>query len=558
MSIALIKVSNINNRLIPLGLACLQAYLKVNDISVRVFNFRAASYSLPKSAMDPLIQLEPVNFIMNHNDFPILIPLIDAILNGKEIDFNDGIFPDVIKDYAIRIHETPGQVKERYEAIINYIKEILPMINHKYAYVGFSVDYLNVIETVLMSTFLKVKDPNLKIVWGGPSITQSFEAFKLMLSRGICDGLIIGEGESPIFEFVSGKDLNEIRGILSLKNYSKNEFVYKKSNQLDLDTLPTPDYENIPLDTYYNWASVYRSRGCTNRCKFCGEWFLFGPKFRVRSVEKVVADIETIIEKHKPKYMIFGESLINDDLNYFENLCDAMIEKEFKVKFGTHFRANITPQLAKKAHLAGFNDAWVGVEALTDQELMEMNKSMTVNRNIETINNFTQAGINVLAMLVVGFSNLENERKNCEAVLKTIGMFSEKRHLSGKPLKIQWRPAPAFLVPSSLNYMDRKKDHTTSWNPIQYSNNKRDIEGLKSELSNIPYEFNWSISPVEIGKFVKKIQDADRKAGFAIGGITKHVINTMMENKRKDRLLRKQKRFGVLAQRVGELEKTVN
>ncbi len=81
--------------------------------------------------------------------------------------------------------------------------------------------------------------------------------------------------------------------------------------------MPTPDYTDISLDTYFQIASIYRSRGCTNRCKFCAEWKLFGRWFRVRSVEKVVKDIEIIIEKHKPQYMIFGESLINDNLQYF-------------------------------------------------------------------------------------------------------------------------------------------------------------------------------------------------------------------------------------------------
>ncbi len=48
MTIALVKVSCINDRLIPLGLACLQAYLKQNLIPVQVFNFRCTNYTLPK------------------------------------------------------------------------------------------------------------------------------------------------------------------------------------------------------------------------------------------------------------------------------------------------------------------------------------------------------------------------------------------------------------------------------------------------------------------------------------------------------------------------------
>ncbi len=301
-----------------MGLACLQAYLKLNNIHVNVFNFRATSYSVPRAMIDPLIQLKPLKLVMNHTDFPILIPLVDSILNDLEINFNEGIFPDLCLNYAKRFYETPQKIQERYESTVDYVKSILSKLNKNFSYIGFSVDYLNVIETALTSAFLKQFDPTIQIIWSGPAISQSYNAFKLMLSRGVCDGLVIGEGEQPILDFASGKPLKDIWGQMFIKKKGKNEFVYKRGIQLDLDLLPTPDYENIPFNTYFLMASVYRSRGCTNRCKFCGEWFLFGPKFRVRSIENVVNDIEIILEKHKPKYMIFGESLINDDFEYFE------------------------------------------------------------------------------------------------------------------------------------------------------------------------------------------------------------------------------------------------
>jgi len=164
---------------------------------------------------------------------------------------------------------------------------------------------------------------------------------------------------------MNGKDYTSIEGLIALDD--NGDTVYKMRNPLDIDSLPTPDYTDLQLDTYFQIATVYRSRGCTNRCQFCAEWNLFGPRFRVRSVENVVNDIETIIERHNPQYIAFGESLVNDDLEYFEGLCDALIEKRFPIHFGADFRANIPPGLARKAYRAGFNDAWVGFEAFSDR-----------------------------------------------------------------------------------------------------------------------------------------------------------------------------------------------
>jgi len=332
---------------------------------------------------------------------------------------------------------------------------------------------------------------------------------------------------------------------------------FSKGDQINLDLLPTPDYTDIPLDTYYQIASIYRSRGCTNRCNFCAEWELFGPRFRTRSIEKVVRDIENIVQNHKPGFMLFGESLINDDLDYFEDLCDALIEKNLDIKFGTHFRANITPELAKKAKLAGFEDAWVGFEAFSDEDLKEMNKGTSVHQNMETIENLTQAGVNVIAMLVVGFSDLNTELKNGKNVVKTIGFYSNKKRKTEDdnqlPLPIQFRPVPMYIVPGSFDYKKKIGSDTKPWkcNFVSHQN-RYEINNLERELRTIPYTFKRPIPNQDVVQLIKLIQNADREAGFTIGGVTKYVIDYTMDKRRKNRKARKIQRIGVSAQRFND------
>ncbi|GAG94100.1 unnamed protein product, partial [marine sediment metagenome] len=206
--------------------------------------------------------------------------------------------------------------------------------------------------------------------------------------------------------------------------------------------------------------------------------------------------------------MLFGESLINDDLVYFEELCDALIEKNLDIKFGTHFRANITPILARKAKLAGFEDAWVGFEAFSDTELKEMNKGTNVNQNIETIESLTQAGVNVLAMLVVGFSDIETEKSNCQSIVQTIEHFSNRLYIDKdgikRPLPIQFRPAPMYIVPGSFDYQAKK--HTTMWpwkSKFRTDRSERDIVNLETELKGIPYTFKRPIPEEKIVELMR-------------------------------------------------------
>lgn len=543
MPLALVKVSAINDRLIPLGIACLQAYLKQHGAPVDVFNFRIDSYLLPKVFADPLIQDIPPNFIMNHQDFPIVLSLIE-----NELDIETPIFDDLFNDYAHRVHEKPLSVKNRIDRMISYSKEfIIPNLLESFETIAFSLDYQNITDTAIASYLLRLYDPSIQIIWGGATITQSSDAFQLLLQEGLVDALVLGEGEYPIFSIMSDKDYKFIEGVMSLGK--ERQIRYNKGVQLDINRLPSPDYSNLPLDTYYKVGSVYRSRGCTNRCNFCAEWNLFGPRFRVRSVKNSIMDIEKVLDVVEPEYMIFGESLVNDDNEYFSRLCDAMIEKKFPIKFGSHFRAQFAPEIARKMYQAGFNDAWVGFEAFTDDELSAMNKGASMKQNLETINMLTNARINVLAMLVVGFSNMEDEIKNNEATISLINRLSQT-HVNGEPLSIQFRPSPMFIVPGSFDYKN-KMAYTRSWKCLSRTKENIDkLEILERKLAHIPYEFSRPISDEEVGILLQKIKEADRNAGFKIGGLAQHCINFMVEQRKLERKNKKLEKYGVITQRA--------
>ena len=243
MTIALVKVSCINDRLIPLGLACLQAYLKQHSEQVKVFNFRTTEYTLPKVIFDPLIQLDLTNFIMNHQDFPLLLPITNELMLGKIPDFTKGIFPDILKDYSSRMFEELKASRTRFEAMIEYCRSTILKDLYAFDIVTFSLNYLNISESVISSCFLKQVKPNCKIIWGGPSITQSFESFKMFLSKGVCDGLVIGEGEQPLLEIAQKKKLSNQIWIVTNENY---RYIQKPNIWLD-SILPV----NLGIGSYF-------------------------------------------------------------------------------------------------------------------------------------------------------------------------------------------------------------------------------------------------------------------------------------------------------------------
>ncbi len=95
----------------------------------------------------------------------------------------------MIEAYATRLYERPEETQRRYESTLSYVKGIIPKLGNNHSIIAFFLDYLNIVETVIGSSLLKQSDPNIQIVWGGPTITPSFDAFKLFLKKEHVMGL---------------------------------------------------------------------------------------------------------------------------------------------------------------------------------------------------------------------------------------------------------------------------------------------------------------------------------------------------------------------------------
>lgn len=107
-----------------------------------------------------------------------------------------------------------------------------------------------------------------------------------------------------------GKSLEGVKGV-----YYKENGVIKR-NELrgfigDLDSLPFPAYDLMPLDKYSVLGSkleqfpVISSRGCPFSCRYCSSSSFMGHRFRARSAKNVVDEIEWL--DFKAKHIAFGD-----------------------------------------------------------------------------------------------------------------------------------------------------------------------------------------------------------------------------------------------------------
>ena len=153
----------------------------------------------------------------------------------------------------------------------------------------------------------KIKElhPDIPIVSGGINQTSIPE---FILSHGCIDYIVLGEGELTMLKLVERLEKNEsiedISGLAYVKD-GKPMVNPKQQEDLieDLDILPWPAFDLIPIENYINAKSPHgasrgrsiqmiATRGCPYTCTFCTAPKMWLPKWRSRSPKNVVDEME--------------------------------------------------------------------------------------------------------------------------------------------------------------------------------------------------------------------------------------------------------------------------
>jgi radical SAM superfamily enzyme YgiQ (UPF0313 family) len=128
----------------------------------------------------------------------------------------------------------------------------------------------------------------IPVVMGGITVSSLREQ-----AKAHCDSVVIGEGESLWPEVLADFE----RG--GLKPFY---FIPPGRDEFDLAAAPMPRFDLLAPQKY-NRLTVQTSRGCPHRCEFCASSVLLTPRYKVKPVEKVIAEIREI-KKIWPKPFI--------------------------------------------------------------------------------------------------------------------------------------------------------------------------------------------------------------------------------------------------------------
>ncbi|EGT2190351.1 B12-binding domain-containing radical SAM protein [Clostridium perfringens] len=293
----------------------------------------------------------------------------------KDLDFQGDI-----KEFSIN-----DRVENTLEGIIEEKPDV----------VAFSCYIWNMEFVNRLAELIKLVDPNIEILYGGPEVSYEGKEF---LENHEGEYVIVGEGEKTFREFVLYKlgegKIEDIKGL----NYKRDGKVFEnpKRPEMDMNELvfPYTYEEDINNKIVYYEAS----RGCPFKCKYCLSSVMHGVRFL--DVERVKKELKYFMERGL-KLVKFVDRTFNCNREYTVELLKYLSEQDTETRF--HFE--VAADLLTEEQIEILNNApkgrfqlEVGVQTTNNEVLHNINRYITYENIKEKVLKVA-AGKNVMQHL---------------------------------------------------------------------------------------------------------------------------------------------------------------
>lgn len=218
------------------------------------------------------------------------------------------------------------------------------------------------------------------------------------------DLICVGEGEETFRDILRGAEKTQPAwdDIPGLAFGREGEIVKTKHRKLvqDLDTLPMPAYDMMPMHLYGTsrylfspgGSTLHHSRGCTSKCSFCAWWTTMAdrstdaqgntklsPRWRSKSVDRMMAEVSELYYRYGKRAYVWVDESWNIDPRFNLQFSEEMIRSGMKTKWMCFMRADCIVRDHKKGILeaqirAGLSHILIGVERAEDANLKDLDK----------------------------------------------------------------------------------------------------------------------------------------------------------------------------------------
>ncbi|HTY44767.1 MAG TPA: radical SAM protein [Patescibacteria group bacterium] len=270
-----------------------------------------------------------------------------------------------------------------------------------------------------LAALVKRIDAGCRVVAGGAYATAYRDS---IIKDPHIDFIVIGEGERTICGLAealeAGKDPSAIAGI-GFRKDGKVVITPAVSPIEDIDSILPPAWDLVDMEKYFRplrkhsqnpvsvftrVAPVITSRGCSFGCIYCHN--IFGKKVRLRRVEDVVDEIETLVKRYALQEIEIIDDIFNYDLPRAKRICDEIIKRGIKValSFPNALRADmVDEELIVKLKQAGTYVIYYAIESASPQVQRRIDKKLDLPKTKRIIELTVAHGIITGGYFMLGF-----------------------------------------------------------------------------------------------------------------------------------------------------------
>lgn len=260
---------------------------------------------------------------------------------------------------------------------------------------------LGAFDAVALSSFTaRIKDAyrladryraaGVKVILGGLHVTSV-----PMEATQHADSIVIGEGEPVWPELLADLEAGKLKPVYD-----------SRGRDYSLDDAPMPRFELLDVDRY-NRLTVQTQRGCPFRCEFCAASILISSKYKLKPVEKVIAEIRRIKEFWPQPFIEFADDNTFVNKHRSRELMRALAKEDVRWFTETDVSVADDDELLGLMRDSGCAQVLIGFESpvLSGLDGLEQHanwKAKQVGRYLEAIRRIQDHGITVNGCFILG------------------------------------------------------------------------------------------------------------------------------------------------------------
>lgn len=216
------------------------------------------------------------------------------------------------------------------------------------------------------------------------------------------DSLVLGEGEATWPALLSDLRRGELKRIYD-----------SRPRNFDLEDAPMPAFHLLDANKY-NRLTVQTQRGCPWRCDFCAASMRISPTYKLKPVDKVIAEIGRIKEIWPQPFIEFADDNTFVNKTHSKELLRALVKEQVRWFTETDVSVAEDDELLQLMHESGCAQVLIGLESpsrigLNGLEQRANWKAKQLDKYSRAIARIQDHGITVNGCFILGLDGTGRE-----------------------------------------------------------------------------------------------------------------------------------------------------